>query len=337
MATGVDAAERDEVSTATADVGGVVMAARDRPTASGGLERIAAYVADPERVPTAEEARASLEGVELEPLLAEHRAAWAARWAAAEVGIEGHDDLQRAARFAVFHLQAAGPSDGESAVGARGLAGDGYKGHVFWDTDVFVLPHLAATQPAAARAMLEYRLRRLEAARAHARASGREGARFPWESARTGEDVTPPFGTLPNGQRMPILTGLHEEHVTADVAWAATFYSDWTGDRAFAEGPGRTLLVETARYWASRLELDPDGSAHIRHVIGPDEYHEDVDDNAFTNVMARWNLRRAAAEPGVGGRRAAPLARARRRDRGRLRPGDGALRAVRGLLSRSSR
>ena len=184
-------------------------------------------------------------------------------------------------------------------MGARGLAGDGYKGHVFWDTDVFVLPHLAATHPAAARAMLEYRLRRLDAARVHARASGREGARFPWESARTGEDVTPPFGMLPNGQRMPILTGQQEEHVTADVAWAAAFYSDWTGDRAFAEGPGRTLLVETARYWASRLELDPDGSAHIRHVIGPDEYHEDVDDNAFTNVMARWNLRRAAAEPGV--------------------------------------
>jgi len=299
VATGVAAAEGDPVTTAAADAGGVVMAVRDRPTSSGGLERIASYVADAERVPTAEEARASLGGVELEPLLAEHRAAWAARWAAAEVGIEGHDDLERAARYAVFHLQAAGPSDGESAVGARGLAGDGYKGHVFWDTDVFVLPHLAATHPAAARAMLEYRLRRLDAARAHARASGREGARFPWESARTGEDVTPPFGTLPNGQRMPILTGLQEEHVTSDVAWAAAFYSDWTGDRAFADGPGRTLLVETARYWASRLELDPDGSAHIRHVIGPDEYHEDVDDNAFTNVMARWNLRRAAAEPGV--------------------------------------
>ena len=86
--------------------------------------------------------------------------------------------------------------------------------------------------------MLEYRLRRLRRPATHARASGREGARFPWESARTGEDVTPPFGTLPNGQRMPILTGLHEEHVTADVAWAAAFYSDWTGDRAFAEGPG---------------------------------------------------------------------------------------------------
>ena len=185
VAAGVDAAERDQVSTAAADVGGVVMAARDRPTASGGLERIAAYVADPERVPTAEEARASLEGVGLEPLLAEHRAAWAARWAEADVGIEGDDELQRAVRFALFHLLAAGPSDGEAAVGARGLAGDGYRGHVFWDTDVFVLPFLAATHPAAARAMLEYRLRRLAGrAQRRARAAGREGARFPWESAR---------------------------------------------------------------------------------------------------------------------------------------------------------
>mgnify|MGYP003296373459 CR=1 FL=1 len=79
-----------------------------------------------------------------------------------------------------------------------------------------------------------------------------------------------------------------------DVAWAACHYADWTGDRAFLAGPGRPLVTETARYWAARCTSDPDGRAHLRHVIGPDEYHEDVDDNAFTNVLARWNLRRAA-------------------------------------------
>src|ERR1019366_2440290 len=82
----------------------------------------------------------------------------------------------------------------------------------------------------------------------------------------------------------------------ADVAWAAAHYIDWTGDRAFGDGPGKRLLVETARYWASRVQCESDGTAHIRGVIGPDEYHELVDDNAYTNVMARWNLRRAFAQ-----------------------------------------
>jgi trehalose/maltose hydrolase-like predicted phosphorylase len=89
-------------------------------------------------------------------------------------------------------------------------------------------------------------------------------------------------------------TGELEEHVVADVAWGAACYLDWTGDEEFAAGPGLTLFLETARYWASRIRLDAEERGHIEGVIGPDEYHERVDDNAFTNVMARWNLRRAA-------------------------------------------
>jgi trehalose/maltose hydrolase-like predicted phosphorylase len=110
--------------------------------------------------------------------------------------------------------------------------------------------------------------------------------------------VTPQEARDPHGELVPILTGQLEEHIVADVAWAAACYIDWTGDQTFAVGPGRELLVQTARWWASRIEQDADGRAHIRGVIGPDEYHEDVDDNAYTNVMARWNLRRAA-EAGV--------------------------------------
>jgi trehalose/maltose hydrolase-like predicted phosphorylase len=93
---------------------------------------------------------------------------------------------------------------------------------------------------------------------------------------------------------VPILTGEREEHVTADVAWALAHYVEWSGNRAFLTGAGRPLLLETARYWASRCRLDPQGGAHIDGVIGPDEYHESVDDNTYTNVMARWNLRTAA-------------------------------------------
>ncbi len=164
---------------------------------------------------------------------------------------------------------------------------------MFWDADVFVLPALAALRPAAARAMLEYRVRRIARAREFAQATGRAGCRFPWESARDGADVTPRSGLI-GGRQMPIRTGQAEEHIVADVAWAAWRYAAWTGDEAFLEGDGSALLVETARYWASRVRPDADGRSHIDRVIGPDEYHAPVDDNAFTNLLARWNLRRAA-------------------------------------------
>jgi trehalose/maltose hydrolase-like predicted phosphorylase len=227
-------------------------------------------------------------------LLCEHRRAWASRWEDADVVIEGDPELQRAVRFALFHLLATASDEGEAAVGARGLSGSAYRGHVFWDSDVYVLPFLAATLPTAARAMLEYRVRRLPAALRAARAQARAGARFPWESAHSGQDVTPEHLRDRRGALVPVLTGELEEHIVADVAWAAACYIDWTGDEVFAAGPGRELLVQTARWWASRIEQDNQGCGHIDRVIGPDEYHAPVDDSAFTNVMARWNLRRAA-------------------------------------------
>ena len=116
---------------------------------------------------------------------------------------------------------------------------------------------------------------------------------FPWESAESGLDVTPRSGRDQTGRVTPIRTGEAEVHIVGDVAWAACCYVDWTDDQEFATGPGRRILIETARYWASRIRLDGSGVAHLYGVIGPDEYHEPVDDNAFTNVLARWNLRRA--------------------------------------------
>lgn len=284
---------------------GVVAAVREHRTegsSDGTLERLTAYLPGPARAPSPRVAGRRLGEVEkrgFDRLLVEHRRTWAERWESADIVIEGDPELQLAVRLALFHLMASAATSGEAAVGARGLTGPGYRGHVFWDADVFVLPFLAATHPPAARAMLEYRFRRLDAARAAAQAVGREGARFPWESAGSGFDVTPSSALDRTGRLIPILTGTLEEHITADVAWAVACYAAWTGDRRFASGPGRELLVETARYWASRIRLDDEGRGHIDGVIGPDEYHEEVDDNAFTNVMARWNLR-TAAEAVVG-------------------------------------
>jgi trehalose/maltose hydrolase-like predicted phosphorylase len=277
-------------------VGGVAVAARDNE-GPDGVDRIAAYHLKADRAPDTNAALPLLleaEAAGFEGLLAEHRVAWARRWESADIRIEGDDELQQAVRFALFHLMASVADSGEAAVGARGLSGPAYRGHVFWDTDVFVLPFLAATHPAAARAMLEYRLRRLADGQEAARALGRRGVRIAWESARHGFDVTPSHALNHAGRIVPIRTGELEEHIVADVAWAACCYLDWTADAAFGAGPAQELLVETARYWASRIRVDRAGEAHIYGVIGPDEYHEPVDDNAFTNVMARWNLRRAA-------------------------------------------
>jgi trehalose/maltose hydrolase-like predicted phosphorylase len=310
-------------------------------TAPSALERVAAYAVmaeeDSSRPAMGRVRRAQAAG--RERLLIDHRRAWAQRWEQADVLIDGDQDLQLATRLALYHLMGSVPDEGEAAVGARGLSGSGYRGHVFWDSDVFVLPFLAATHPASARSMLEYRVRRLSAAQAAARADGRNGARFAWESAASGADVTPRSARNRAGREVAIHTGEREEHIVADVAWATACYLDWTGDETFRAGAGRRLLIETARYWASRIEREPgeererergegrgpdgpsaghdrqDGStgrAHIRGVIGPDEYHELVDDNAYTNVMARWNLRRAYAETTDGeveaGERAAWLA-----------------------------
>jgi beta-phosphoglucomutase family hydrolase len=281
--------------------GGAIAAAAHQETRVVGdrhvVERLGCLRGDRDGASRLDEAVACLEEMReigFDGLLAEQREAWARRWDETLVSIDGDPDMELAVRFSLFHLMGSAPTSDESAVGARGVTGPDYKGHVFWDTDVFMLPFFAATCPEAARAMLEYRIRRLGPAYDAARAEGRRGARFAWESARTGEDVTPREIRPPGGPVIPIYTGTHEDHIVADVAWAAVQYAAWTGDEDFLRGPGLPLVLDTARYWASRVRVDESGRGHIENVIGPDEYHELIDDNVFTNVMARWNLRRAA-------------------------------------------
>ena len=229
-------------------------------------------------------------------LLSRHRGAWRERWLDADVVTRGDGQAQRHLRFALYHLIIAGdPEIDLASVGARALTGPGYRGHVFWDTEVFVLPFYVWTHPATARALLAYRHRTLPAARAKAARLGYEGALYAWESADTGEESTPEFVDLADGTRLSILTGLQEHHIAADVAWGVWHYWQVTGDHAFVEEMGAEIVVETARFWASRTTLGDDGRLHIREVIGPDEYHEGVDDNVYTNVLARWNLGAAEA------------------------------------------
>ena len=265
---------------------------------SGRLSRIAAVQPSMDREnPPVEAAIGALDAARdqsLSELYDRHRAAWLARWRDADVEIDGDLELQRAFRFALYHLiSSADPDSDLASVGARGLSGPGYKGHAFWDTEVFILPFFIYTHPPTARSLLAYRYRTLDAARARAAALGYRGALFAWESADTGVDVTPSVGIGPDGEEVPILTGKQEHHVAADIAWAAWRYWEATGDDDFLRSMGAEIVVETARFWSSRARPGDDGCYHIDEVIGPDEYHESVRDNAFTNVLARWNIERA--------------------------------------------
>jgi trehalose/maltose hydrolase-like predicted phosphorylase len=224
-------------------------------------------------------------------LLQRNAAAWAERWATADVEITGDDELQRRVRFASYHLiGCANPDDPYAAPGARSLTGERYKGHVFWDNETFVLPHFVYTHPPTARAMLGYRHHTLQAARENAQVRGWRGAAYAWESADTGEDVTPAYYITASGERKDVRTGEQEHHLNADIGIAVWQYWQATGDEAYLLAEGAEILLELARFWASRAEGGADGRWHVRRVIGPDEYHEDVDDNAYTNQLAAWLL-----------------------------------------------
>jgi kojibiose phosphorylase len=228
-------------------------------------------------------------------LVAAHRCAWRRRWRAIDLAVDGDPRAERALRFAAYHLAAAAsPGDPGVSIGARGLTGPAYMGHVFWDTEIYMLPFFNLTDPAAARALLGYRHRTLPAARARAERRGWRGALYAWESAGTGDDVTPGHVLAPDGTVLPVHAAEQEHHISADVAYGVWSYVRATGDDAFLVEAGAEILIETARFWASRAEPGADGRLHLRRVMGPDEYHASVDDDAYTNGMARWNLERAA-------------------------------------------
>jgi kojibiose phosphorylase len=220
--------------------------------------------------------------------------AWGRRWLSSAIEIDGDEEAERALRFAAFQLiGAAAPTDPGAAIGAKLASGFGYRHHVFWDTDIFVVPYFTVAQPDLARAHLNYRYHGLDGARRKAKRYGREGAFYAWESADSGDEVTPEWGTPHHGPPVRIWTGELEEHITSDVAWAAHHYWKWSGDDRFMRDQGVEMIAEGARYWASRLELDAKG-AHLSNVIGPDEYHLHVTDNFFTNLSAAWHLGIAA-------------------------------------------
>jgi len=231
---------------------------------------------------------------DFEAEFAAHEARWSERWQAADICIPGNPATEQALRFQAYHLLSAADHDPRVSVGGRALSGRAYEGHVFWDVEIFMLPFYLHTCPDVARSLLLYRYHTLDGARRRARELGHAGACYAWESTVTGDDVTPiKIGLKTSGKEIPIYTGSQQIHVTADVAYGVWRYWQATQDEAFLREAGVEILAETARFWASRCVREDDGY-HIRGVVGPDEYHHSVDDNAYTNWMARFNLHKGA-------------------------------------------
>ncbi len=231
-----------------------------------------------------------------ESLRVAHSAEWEQYWATSDVIIEGDDEAQQALRFSLFHLLSAAPRDDERvSLGPKALSSFVYRGHVFWDTEVFMLPFFTFTQPQLARNMLMYRYHTLPGARRKAAANGYAGAQYAWESADTGDEVTPTWVPRRN-QREPVYiwTGDLELHITSDVAYGIWQYWRATSDDAFMANFGAEIVLDTAIFWSRRTEWNVERVRYeITNVIGPDEYHDRVDNNAFTNYLVRWHLETA--------------------------------------------
>jgi hypothetical glycosyl hydrolase len=227
---------------------------------------------------------------------------WADYWSRIDILIDSENPFdQLAIRFAQYHLLAMTPKhDNRYGIGAKGLSGEGYKGHSFWDSEIFILPFFSFSLPEIARSLLEYRYNSLKGAREKAKENGFKGAMYPWESAWLDDgEVTPAWGEadIITGEAQRIWTGFIEIHISADIAYAVWQYYQTTGDEKFMKRSGYEILFETAIFWGSRLELDDeDGSYHINKVIGPDEYKEHINNDAYTNYMAHWCMENAVKQ-----------------------------------------
>lgn len=217
-----------------------------------------------------------------EALMQAHYRLWDELWQG-DIRIEGDDDAQRIVRFALFNLYSSCRGGSRLSIPPMGLSLQGYNGHIFWDTELWMYPPMLLLNQDIARSMLDYRFDRLPAARKKALAYGYRGAMFPWESDDSGEEATPTHA----------LTGPFEHHITADIGIACWNYYCVTRDVRWLQREGYPLLKEIADFWTSRVTRNQDGSYSIHNVTGADEYANGVTDNAFTNGAASLALKYA--------------------------------------------
>ena len=222
----------------------------------------------------------------------DHAGAWDQKWEDCDIVIDGDDAINNAVRFNIYHLLiTANEFDPKANVGAKSLSGEGYRGHIFWDTEIFLLPFYTFTQPATAEALLLYRYHTKEGAREYAKEGNHKGIRYPWESADTGHEVTPEWtadGTV------RIWTGERELHITSMVVYAMLTYHEVTGNLDFVVNYGAEILFETTRFWKSRLEYNKKEDRYeLTNVEGPDEFHHLVNNSVYTNWTTKWSMQKA--------------------------------------------
>jgi alpha,alpha-trehalose phosphorylase len=204
-------------------------------------------------------------------------------WAKADVFVEAETRIQQAIRWNIFQLCQASARAETTGIPAKGLTGQAYEGHYFWDTEVYVAPFLTYTNPRMTRNLLRFRHSMLDKARARAKELSEQGALFPWRTIN-GEEASSYYAA-----------GTAQYHINADIAFAIRRYENIRGDKELLAEAGAEILVETARMWVGLGFFSPtSGAFHIHGVTGPDEYTTVVNDNTFTNLMARSNLRYAA-------------------------------------------
>ena len=223
---------------------------------------------------------AKLEG--RERLINFHKKAWNELWQS-DIVIEGDDQSQQDIHSMMYHLYSFTREGTSLSPSPMGLSGLGYNGHVFWDTELWMFPAVLVLHPEIAKSMLEYRFKRLDAAKRNAFSKGYKGAMFPWESAETGVEETPVWA----------LSGPFEHHITACVGIAAWNYYCVTQDKNWLRETGWPILSSTADFWASRVERNGPGKFEIKNVVAADEWAENVDNDAFTNAAAKSNLQYA--------------------------------------------
>jgi len=237
-------------------------------------------------------------------LLESHAGAWHSLWRRCDVELPSRPEEERILRLHAFHLlQTASPNsvDLDAAVAARGLHGEAYRGHIFWD-ELYFLPFYMVRTPEIARSLLLYRYHRLDAARRAAREEGYSGAMYPWQSGSDGTEETQKLHLNPNSGRWLDDNSHRQRHVNIAIVYNVWRYYKTTGDREFLSRYGAEMMLEIARFWASLAEWnEATGRYEIHGVMGPDEYHDmypDADhgglrNNAYTNVMVVWLLERA--------------------------------------------
>jgi len=226
-------------------------------------------------------------------------AAWEQVWARCQADLEGNGEGALALHASLYYLNSIAPRHREDlSIPARGLSGQTYKGAVFWDSEIFLFPLFVHTQPEVARSLLRYRIESLPGAREKAAEYGYRGAFYAWESQEGGKEGCTDFNVVDVFTHRPVRTYFRDRqiHISADIAYAMAQYYQITGDCSLLEAGGAEVILECARFYLSRMsrQLDRE-SADLLDVIGPDEYHERVSNNAFTNAMARHCLESALA------------------------------------------